>query len=158
MGWEWGEGGTTVAAAGGVATPAPAIAAPRALALAFVQSLSLASRFASQPLALVSSCLCMPALARTGLVVRMVVCACGRCCCPRWRCSTPALGICVHPPFPSFVCPCTRVRSSAPALAFDRTRLRSFVHLGVCAAPRYLVVLAWPLFVLARPRPCSFVL
>jgi hypothetical protein len=102
MGWE---GGTIVAAAGGVAAPAPAIAAPCALALAFIQSLSLAFWFASQLLALVSSCLCLPALARTGLVVRVVVCARGRCCCPR-----------------------------------------------------YLVVLAWPLFVLARARPRSFVL
>src|ERR1700691_362307 len=132
MGWEQREGGTTVAAAGGIAAPAPAIAAPCALTLAFIQSISLASRFASQLLTLVSSCLCLPALARTGLVVRVVVCTPGRCCCPRWHCSMPALSICVHPPFPSFVCPCARVRSSAPALAFGRARLRSFVHSGVC--------------------------
>ena len=155
MGWE---GGTTVAAAGGVAAPAPAIAAPCARALTFVQSLSLAFWFASQLLALVSSCLCLPALTCTGLVVCVVVCARGCCCCPRWRCSTPALGVCMHPPFPSFICPCARVRSSAPALAFGHARLRSFVHSGVCACPRYLVMLAWLLFVLARAHPRSFVL
>ena len=64
----------------------------------------------------------------------------------------PTLCICAHPPFPPFVCPCTRLRSSAPALAFGCMCGCVLVYAG----PRYLVVLVWPLFMLVHAHLGSF--
>ena len=50
-----------------------------------------------------------------------ISCRCRCCCGPTGVACMPALCICVHPPFPPFICPCARLHSSTPALPFGRT-------------------------------------
>jgi hypothetical protein len=47
-----------------------------------------------------------------------ISCRCRCCCGPTGVACMPALCICVHPPFPPFVCPCACLHLSTPALAF----------------------------------------
>ena len=98
-----------------------------------------------QLLVLVSSCLCLPALAYTGPIAGMV-----HCCCPHWH-YTYACPLIMHTHLSlhSFVfflvLIFTYPHPLLPLVAL--VHVHSFVHLVVCAGPCHPVMLAWPLFV-----------